>query len=348
MLSSYNGVAMIKGSLRLSVIACVVAAAVAGRASADTGTRAIERTYHQLVHELSLSHGVPPDEAVRRNVTTAAQEFQNAMRRDGGARPELASDAKNIIASLKDGSFSADKSVDALRRDSRGSVIDAGAWNPASLAGTPVPATIGTHLNQTSSGDCVGVSVVKAFSNTRMGAEILSKTVTQAANGSYNVNLPGDPATVYHVDPGGLENIGKGDPAAAAVITAMFRYFHLDPKTQALPTNKVMELLAGTAGSHARLADAETTPEGITRFLLGNAAAAGSSVAIVFGGRPGPKGVWSRGDGHAFAIIHIDASSGIVAYTNPWNQDDVHTIAVADLARQAAGTPADFETVSFR
>jgi hypothetical protein len=32
---------------------------------------------------------------------------------------------------------------------------------------------------------------------------------------------------------------------AAAIVGAMFRYFHLDPQKATLPTNKIRELLAG-------------------------------------------------------------------------------------------------------
>lgn len=128
----------------------------------------------------------------------------------------------------------------------------------------------------------------------------------------------------------------------------MFRYFHRDPKQGALPTNKVMELLAGTLGDHARRADAEMTPQEITEFLARNADNVGRGVAMVFGGKPGRNGEWTKGDGHAFAVIRIDPAAGMLTYTNPWNEATTRTIAIADLARQAAGTSADFETVTFR
>jgi hypothetical protein len=350
-----NEEGMSESGFCVSILACVLVTAApcadgaaAGNGNPETGLRAVEGAYHQLVHELDLSRGARPDNTIRNRITLAAEGFRNTMRRDGGARPDLDTDAKNIIASLGDGTFSPEKSVAALRRDARGSVIDAGIWHPSDLGGSPIPGAIGTHLNQTSEGDCVGISVVKAFSNTRAGSEILRKAVTANPDNSYNVSLPGDPATVYHLASSELDQFGKGDPAAAAIVAAMFRYFHLDPRKGALPTNKVMELLAGQFGDHARLADAETTPQDITDFLLRNANRVGNQTAMVFGGRPGRKGEWSKGDGHAFAVIHIDAASGMLSYTNPWNEgEETRTIAIADLARQAAGTPADFETVAF-
>lgn len=176
----------------------------------------------------------------------------------------------------------------------------------------------------------------------------MRRAVTANPDGSYNVNLPGDPLTIYHIAEHELEQYGKGDPPAAAVVGAMFLYFHLNPKTASLPTNKVMELLAGGSGDHARLADSETTAQGITEFLIRNSDRVGSRVAMVFGGKPGRNGEWTKGDGHAFAVIHIDPSTGILTYTNPWNEVVPRTIAIADLARQAEGTSADFETVTFR
>ncbi|MDY7532993.1 hypothetical protein RGV33_15095 [Pseudomonas sp. Bout1] len=336
--------------LRFTLITSVLAMASVGPAFAapQVGIRAIESTYHQLLQALDQSRGTRPDDAVRQRITAAAQAFQDALKRDGGARANLSTDVRNIVASLNDGSYSAEGSINALRRDAKGSVIDAGAWKP-SLAGTPIGQPLGTHLNQTSEGDCVGISVVRAFANTRTGAEILRRGVTANADGSFNVSLPGDPVTVYHLQAGDLDQYGKGDPPAAAVVGAMFQYFKLDPAKGSLPTNKVMELLAGQYGDHLRLADAENTPQGITDFLLKNASAVGSQAAVVFGGKPARNGDWSRGDGHAFAIIQINPATGLLSYTNPWNEGaQVRTIAISELARQAAGTSADFEMVTFR
>jgi hypothetical protein len=325
-----------------------MAASVTAYADNSVGIRAIETTYHQLLTELNHSRGARPDGQTRQHITTAAQAFQAAMQRDGGARDNLNTDVKNIVVSLSDGSYSAEGSIHALQRDAKGSVIDAGPWQPA-LAGNPITQPIGTHLNQTSEGDCVGISVVKAFSTTQAGARILQRGVTLNTDGSYNVSLPGAPSTVFHLPAGDLDQYGKGDAPAAAVVGAMFQYFHLDPAKGSLPTNKVMELLAGHYGDHQRLADAHSSPEDITRFLLSHASAVGSHAAIVFGGKPARSGDWSKGDGHAFAIIHIDPASGLLSYTNPWNEGvQVRTLAISELAAQAAGTSADFEMVTFR
>lgn len=336
--------------LRFSFLTFTLAMACVGTAVAAplVGLHAIESTYHQLLQALDQSRGARPDDATRQRITVAAQAFQDAMKRDGGARENLRTDVKNIVVSLSDGSYSAEGSINALRRDARSSVIDAGPWKPT-LAGALIAEPVGTHLNQTSEGDCVGISVVRAFANTRTGAAILHKGVTTNADGSFNVSLPGDPATVYHLQAGDLDQYGKGDPPAAAVVGAMFQYFKLDPAKGSLPTNKVMELLAGQYGDHQRLADAENTPQGITDFLLKNASAVGSQAAVVFGGKPARNGDWSRGDGHAFAIIQINPQTGMLSYTNPWNEGaQVRTMAISELARQAAGTSADFEMVTFR
>ncbi|MGB3126957.1 MAG: hypothetical protein WBB95_24365 [Pseudomonas sp.] len=314
----------------------------------SVGIRAIESTYHQLLTELDHSRGARPDGDTRQRITTAAQAFQGAMQRDGGARDNLNTDVKNIVASLGDGSYSADGSLRALQRDAKGSVIDAAPWKPA-LAGTPIGQPFGTHLNQTSEGDCVGISVVRAFSNTQKGTEILQRGVTQNPDGSFNVSLPGASGAVFHLQASDLDQYGKGDAPAAAVVGAMFQYFHLDPAKGSLPTNKVMELLAGEYGDHQRLADAHSSAQDISQFLLSHASVVGSRAAIVFGGKPARNGDWSKGDGHAFAIIHIDPASGLLSYTNPWNEGkQVRTIAINDLAAQAAGTGADFEMVLFR
>ena len=310
-------------------------------------THAVDSAYHRLVQVLESSRGLQPDAAGRLRITVAAQDFQNAIKHDGGARGDLTTDARNIIVSLGDGTFSAEGSVKALQRDARGSVIDVGAWNPSQLKGVPITGAIGTNLNQRGEGDCVGISVVKAFSNTEAGAAILHKAVAANADDSYNVSLPGDPSRIYRLSSDELDQYGKGDPAAAAVVGALFLYFHLDPKHNALPTNKVMELLAGNLGDYDRLADSETTPQGIMNYLMSHASRVCTSVAMVFGGRPDHDGNWSKGDGHAFAVIHIDPRSGMLAYTNPWNEGKTRTIAIADLAQQAAGTSADFEIVAF-
>lgn len=333
---------------RLLALAVLMAASVTAYADNSVGIRAIETTYHQLLTELDHSRGARPDGQTRQHITTAAQAFQASMARDGGARDNLNTDVKNIVVSLSDGSYSAEGSIHALQRDAKGSVIDAGPWQPA-LAGNPITQPIGTHLNQTSEGDCVGISVVKAFSTTQAGARILQRGVTLNTDGSYNVSLPGAPSTVFHLPAGDLDQYGKGDAPAAAVVGAMFQYFHLDPAKGSLPTNKVMELLAGHYGDHQRLADAHSSTEDITRFLLSQASAVGSHAAIVFGGKPARNGDWSKGDGHAFAIIHIDPASGLLSYTNPWNEGvQIRTIAISELAAQAAGTSADFEMVTFR
>jgi type II secretory pathway pseudopilin PulG len=331
--------------LRVSILASALSFCTAGIAQAASGD--IESAYRQLVQTLQQSRNGSIDITTRAQITQAAKAFQDAMQRDGGARPDLAADAHNIIASLSDSTFNAGASVNALRRDAKGSVIEFGKWNP-SLPGSPIANPIGTHLNQSSEGDCVGISVVKAFSNTQTGAAILRRAVALNTDGSYNVSLPGDPSTIYRLNPGELDQFGKGDPGAAAVVGAMFQYFRKDPKQGALPTNKVMELLAGHAGEHDRLADIHSTPAQITAYLLEHADGAGSRYAMVFGGKPARNGDWSKGDGHAFAIIRIDKTNMMLTYTNPWNEATTRTIAIQDLAQQAAGTSADFETVTFR
>jgi hypothetical protein len=330
---------------RFSLLACALTFGAAGIAHAESGD--MESTYRQLVQALQQSRNGSIGNAGRTQITQAAKNFQDAMQRDGGARDNLMTDAHNIIASLSDGTFNAGASVNALRRDAKGSVIEFGKWS-VSMPGSQITSPIGTHLNQSSEGDCVGISVVKAFSNTQTGAAILRRAVTLTSDGSYNVSLPGDPATVYRLNPGELDQFGKGDPGAAAVVGAMFQYFHKDPKQGALPTNKVMELLAGHAGDHDRLADVHSTPDQITGYLLQHADGAGSRYAMVFGGKPARNGDWSKGDGHAFAIIRIDKANMMLTYTNPWNEASTRTIAIRDLASQAAGTSADFETVTFR
>jgi hypothetical protein len=342
-----------------ALLACAFAFAAAtstagiaaeSRAPMPTGLRAIEGAYHQLIVELERSRGGSLDTATRARITGAARTFQDAMDRDGGARTDLMDDVHNIVASLSDGTFNANGSIRVLQRDAKGSVIDAGDWNPSMLAGTPVPLPVGTHLDQASEGDCVGISVVKAFANTPTGAAILSRSVTRSADGAtYHVTLPGAPTNVYHLRATELDQYGTHDPAAAAIVGAMFRYFQKAPSQGALPTNKTMELLAGQLGDHARLADRESSPERIERFLTAQADSVSSGrVAMVFGGKPGRNGEWTKGDGHAFAVVRIDSASGMLTYTNPWNEETTRTIAIAELARQAAGTGADFELVTFR
>jgi hypothetical protein len=323
-----------------------IACALAAPAFADGNAHSLQATYQTLLDDLAQSDKGHPDSETSARITSAAQSFQSAIERDGGARPNLTKDARNIVASLADGTFSASGSIDALRRDAASNAMELGAWDP-SLPGTPIPGAIGTSMNQTNEGDCVGISVIKSFSTTRVGAGILRRAVTRNANGTFNVSLPGDPLHRYVLRPDELDQFGKGDLPAAAIVGALFRYFHLDPRKGSLPTNKVMELLAGEQGEHARLADAKTTPRGIEEFLARNAHDVGNRTAMVFGGKPGPNGDWTRGDGHAFAVIHIELSSGMLTYTNPWNEATARTISISDLARQAAGTSADFEIIEF-
>ena len=276
-------------------------------------------------------------------VEDAARRLKVAIQADGGAREGLMAVTRNIVVSLRDGSFSAEASLRALRGIAPRTVLDPGPWRSSA----PYPEPVGLSLHQKGEGDCVGISALKAFSTTHAGETILRRAVSRDPAGGFAVNLPGAPSRVFHLRDGDLDQYGIGDPAGAAIIGALFQYFGLDPHHAALPTNKVMELLAGNLGRHARLADAKSSAADIERFLLGNAPMVGAKVAMVFGGKPAHGGDWSRGDGHAFAVLRIDAASRTVFYTNPWNEGKVHTIAISDLAAQASGTSADFETVSF-
>src|SRR5258708_16042710 len=130
---------VIKSGLRIAIFTCALAAAATGVADAatignvppETGMRAIERTYHQLVDELDQSRNARPDRTMRLRITRAAQEFQTAIKRDGGARSNLSTDAKNIIISLGDGTFNADASIDVLRRDAKGNLVDVATRKPS-------------------------------------------------------------------------------------------------------------------------------------------------------------------------------------------------------------------------
>ncbi|WP_414441699.1 hypothetical protein [Burkholderia sp. 22PA0106] len=330
--------------------ACLIGAIGTQSASAESTARYsdVERHYRQLIDVLRRSPSAATSPAQRTDVTRASALFLAALKRDGGARDVLVTDTKNIVASLGDGSFSADGSIRALVRDAAaGNALDSGPWDVSALPGTPVPQPIGINLVQKHEGDCVGISVVKAFSTTPTGADILRRAVHRLDSGHYRVSLPGDPARTYTLAADNLDQYGTGDPAAAAIVGAMFQYFHLDPAKGSLPTNKVMAVLAGSYGAHARLADRDSSSQQIVEFLGKHSSDLGSRVAMVFGGKPDRHGDWSKGDGHAFAVIRVDVAANTVYYTNPWNESVVRKIALSDLADQAAGTGADFEFVRF-
>ncbi len=136
---------------------------------------------------------------------------------------------------------------------------------------------------------------------------------------------------MFHISDEALAQYGLGDPAATAII-GVLPLFGPDPRHSSRSTNKVMELLAGELGRHARLADAKASAPEIERFLMETAPIVGVRV-----------GGWSRGDGHALAVVRIEAASRTVFYTNPWNEGRVRAIAISDPARQASGTRADLE-----
>jgi len=334
-------------TLKHHSVACILVIGLAVSASAQTPYTEVPTAFENLISELERSPEATPNVSAISRITASAQDLQRAINLDGGARPALSNDATNIVRSLQDKTFSARGSLDALRRDAATNVVSRDDWHPR-VSGDRVSGTIGTRLNQTSEGDCVGISVVKAFANTTVGADILQKAVSINPDGSFTVSLPGDPSGRYHVGRDDLDQFGKGDAGAAAVVGALFQYFHLNPKTSSLPTNKVMELLAGTAGEHFRLADAHSSPSQIEQFLKKYAPLIGRNVAMVFGGAPNHQGDWSKGDGHAFAIIHVDIRSGTLIYTNPWDESKEHIIPINTLAGLAAGTSADFEMVKFR
>jgi hypothetical protein len=334
-------------TLKRLATACSIAACMSASAGAQTVPADVPAAYVRLIAVLRDSSETTPNPAQTLRITDAARNLQNVIKLDGGARPSLLNDATNIQRSLEDRTFSARGSVAALQRDAAKNAVLRVDWRPA-LAGQHALGAIGTHLNQTSEGDCVGISVVRAFANTAVGADILHKAVTRNVDGSFNVSLPGDSTTQHRVGPTETDQYGKGDASAAAVVGALFQYFQLDPKRSSLPTNKVMEVLAGSAGEHARLADSDSTPAQIMEFLKINAPLIGKNVAMVFGGAPTHRGDWSKGDGHAFAVININSRAGTLIYTNPWDEGKQHTIALSELAGQAAGTSADFETVTFR
>ncbi|MBW5283259.1 hypothetical protein [Burkholderia gladioli] len=308
----------------------------------------VERNYRRLLEVLQHSPAALSDPAQRTELTRASALFLAALKRDGSARDALVTDTRNIVASLGDGSFSAAGSIRALQRDAAaGNALQSGPWDPSTLPGKAIAAPIGINLVQKHEGDCVGISVVKAFSTTPTGKDILHRAVHQLGRDRYSVSLPGDPSRTYTLAADNLDQYGTGDPAAAAIVGAMFQYFHLDPAKGSLPTNKVMAVLAGGYGTHARLADRDSSSQDIVGFLGQHADELGSRVAMVFGGKPDRHGDWSKGDGHAFAVIRVDVPGNMVYYTNPWNESVVRKIALSDLASQAAGTSADFEFVRF-
>lgn len=324
-------------TVRLALAAAVALTVVGSSAHAAEG---VQPAFDTLVRSLQAARKRDNGRAA---VDGAARRLEAAIEADGGARKALAVAIHNIVVSLRDGSFNAEASLRALHGITPHAVLDSGPWNP----GASYPEAVGLNLHQKGEGDCVGISVLKAFSTTSAGETILRRAVSRDPAGGFIVTLPGAPSQVFHLGDADLDQYGIGDPPAAAIIGALFQYFGLDPHHSALPTNKVMELLAGELGRHARLADAKSSAAEIERYLVRSAPAVGAKVAMVFGGRPAHGGDYSRGDGHAFAVLRIDAASRTVFYTNPWNETKVHAITISDLAAQATGTSADFETVSF-
>ena len=331
------------------IAACAAAfwLAAAGVSPAAGAVQGVQPAFNVLVAALQNAQAQPSD-AGRRAVAQAAKNLEDAIQVDGGARRTLMAATRNIVASLQIGGLNAEASLQTLQRIASYTVIDPGPWRPGPL----YPEPVGLNLHQRAEGDCVGISALKAFSTTQMGEAILRRAVAADPNGGYVVNLPGAPSRVFHVPAQALGQYGVGDPAAAAIVGALFQYFGLDPHHASLPTNKVMELLAGDLGRHARLADASASPQQIEDFLMRRAPVVGVDVAMVFGGKPGRgadgvRGAWTRGDGHAFAILRIDPASRTVFYTNPWNEGVVHGIAISELASQASGASADFEITIF-
>lgn len=310
--------------------------------------RGVPKAYHELVDVLRTMPDHVPGPADRDRIVAVARAFQDALASDGNARDPLKTDANNIIVSLSDGSFSGPKSIAALRRDASGSAIEPlGAWHPERMRGAHPNGPLAAKLRQGGEGDCVGLSVVKAFATTPTGSGLLRASVARGADGTFQVVLPGAADTPFGFPAADLDQFGRGDAPASALVAALYRYFRLDPRHGSLPTNKAMALLAMGYGHHERLWDAVSSPSDIANFLREKAPHVGRDVAMVFGGAPDHQGDWSRGDGHAFAVIRIDAATDRLIYTNPWDSSRERTIAISTLARSAAGAPADFETITF-
>ncbi len=344
------------GKTPVTLVAATLAAAFVGAVPARSSSafelqqnakpEGVRLAYDQLLDALDVAVSDNHSRAARGRIRTAASRLDVAIKLDGGARDNLEAAVGNIVKSLADGTFDASRSIDALKHNAKGNAIEADAWLPETLPGTWVRGPIGQSMHQGGIGDCVGISVVKAFSTTSVGRAILSRSVKRASNGDFNVMLPGEPTRTV-IAAKDTAQFGAGDAAAGAIIGALFKDFGIDPKHGALPTNKAMALLSMGFGSHRRLWDAQATPQKIEAFLVKNADHVGRDMAMVFGGTPGKDAAWSRGDGHAFAVLRIDVGTGMVTYTNPWDETRERTIPIATLARQAAGTSADFETVTF-
>jgi hypothetical protein len=90
-----------------------IACALTTPAFSQDNSPSVQSSYRLLLNELMQSGKGRPDGNTNARIASAAQSFQSAIDRDGGARANLTKDARNIVASLRDGTFSAIGSVPA-------------------------------------------------------------------------------------------------------------------------------------------------------------------------------------------------------------------------------------------
>lgn len=213
--------------------------------------------------------------------------------------------------------------------------------NSDTTPGAAVSGEVGANLQQQQIGDCVGISALKSFSTTPEGESILKSSVSKNADGSYDVRFKGDPGQVYNIKAQDLSQYAKGDPAASAILAATYQHFGIDPQTGSLPTDKMMELLAGNQGSHQKwVSDSASQVENELKQLAPHI---GKDTAVVFGGAPGSDGQLVRGNDHAFCLTGVNEANQTISYTDPWNDNQQHTMSINDFINDTVGTGADIE-----
>ena len=187
----------------------------------------------------------------------------------------------------------------------------------------------------------MGISSLKAFSTTPAGEATLKSTVSKNADGSYDVRFKGDPGQSYNIKSQDLSQYAKGDPESSAILAAAYQHFGTDPKTGSLPTDKMMELLTGSQGSHQKQVSSSNSQ--VDDELRQIAPHLGKDEAVVFGGAPGSDGQLVRGNDHAFTLTGVDEANQTVSYTDPWNTDTQRTMSIKDFEANTVGTGADIE-----
>lgn len=203
--------------------------------------------------------------------------------------------------------------------------------------------------NQQGAGDCWVLSSLNALASTQWGRDLIDRTITANADGSFTVTFAGDPLHPITVTAGEVaatdDGFSKGDPDMNILEVAFQKYAALYPEqlggvtdiTKGGSPKYVFELMTGgntyVPGTGF---DAGLTLGWLEIFALDG----GRQHALVFDTTVQNNHIVPAATGdfgwHALTIVSIDSDSRTVTYSNPWDSGKLITVSFEEFARLPA------------